>query len=42
MIRWAFQGAGLIMWVPGGAPYLIVSAWCGLRWFQRAARTEGR
>lgn len=36
------QLAGLIMWVPGGMPYLIVSAWCGLRWFQRAARTECR
>jgi putative membrane protein len=29
------QLAGLIMWVPGGLPYLIAGAWCGLRWFRQ-------
>ncbi|MAM87919.1 cytochrome c oxidase assembly protein [Allohahella sp. A8] len=26
------QLAGLIMWVPGGLPYLVASAWIGYRW----------
>lgn len=29
------QLAGLIMWVPGGFPYLIAAAWCSLYWFRR-------
>lgn len=32
------QLAGLIMWVPGGLPYLMAAAWCGLYWL----KTENR
>jgi putative membrane protein len=32
------QLAGLIMWVPGGLPYLIAGGWCSLRWFRRLSR----
>ncbi|WP_341325831.1 cytochrome c oxidase assembly protein [Methylotuvimicrobium sp. KM2] len=28
------QLTGLIMWVPGGLPYLIAAGWCGLRLFR--------
>lgn len=31
------QLAGLIMWVPGGLPYLIACVWCALRWLMAAA-----
>lgn len=33
------QMAGLIMWVPGGLPYLAAGIWCSLRWFQKNARS---
>ncbi len=33
------QLAGLIMWVPGGLPYLAAGIWCSLRWFQKNARS---
>lgn len=29
------QLAGLIMWVPGGLPYLIAAVWCSLRWIRQ-------
>jgi len=29
------QLAGLIMWVPGGMPYLLGAAWVGYQWWQR-------
>lgn len=29
------QLAGLIMWVPGGLPYLIAGIWCSLRWIRK-------
>jgi putative membrane protein len=32
------QLAGLIMWVPGGLPYLLAGGWCGLRWFRKHAQ----
>lgn len=31
------QLAGLIMWVVGGIPYLMATAWIGHRWFRRLA-----
>lgn len=31
------QLAGLIMWVPGGLPYLIACVWCSLRWIRKNA-----
>lgn len=35
------QLAGLIMWVPGGLPYLLAGAWCGLRWLQQLSLRSG-
>ncbi len=29
---WDQQLAGLVMWIPGGAVYLLASAWVGFRW----------
>ncbi|MDX1536175.1 cytochrome c oxidase assembly protein [Arsukibacterium sp.] len=35
------QLAGLLMWVPGGLPYLIAAAWLGYRWLTgRAANAD--
>ncbi|MCK8515656.1 cytochrome c oxidase assembly protein [Methylonatrum kenyense] len=32
------QLAGLIMWVVGGIPYLVASAWVGWRWYRHLLR----
>jgi putative membrane protein len=32
------QLAGLIMWVLGGIPYLLASAWLGWRWYMQLMR----
>ncbi|SNY43913.1 Cytochrome c oxidase assembly factor CtaG [Arsukibacterium tuosuense] len=35
------QLAGLLMWVPGGLPYLLAAAWLGYRWLTgRAVNTD--
>lgn len=34
------QLAGLIMWVPGGLPYILAAAWLGYRWFKGVADTS--
>ncbi|MAD76045.1 MAG: hypothetical protein CML20_14870 [Rheinheimera sp.] len=31
------QLAGLLMWVPGGLPYLLAAAWLGYRWLNSVA-----
>ncbi|MDX1677011.1 cytochrome c oxidase assembly protein [Arsukibacterium sp.] len=35
------QLAGLLMWVPGGLPYLLAAAWLGYRWLTGRAANPG-
>jgi putative membrane protein len=36
------QIAGLVMWIPTGLVFLVVSVMMGLRWLQKVERTSGR